>query len=213
MEDLSAYRKSYEKYELDENGVPANPFLLFSSWFAEADSEKAGEANAMTISTLDTDGFPHGRVVLLKQFDESGFTFFTNYNSQKGKALAANPLVGLSFFWQQQERQVIIKGKASKVSQQDSVDYFAVRPRGSQLGALVSEQSETIPGRAFLEEKLQKLQEEWEGKEVPKPEDWGGYIVEPVSIEFWQGRRNRLHDRIMYTRQANGDWEIGRLAP
>jgi pyridoxamine 5'-phosphate oxidase len=213
MEDLSAYRKSYEKFELDEHDVPGSPMPLFGTWFADADAARSGEANAMTVTTLDTDGFTHGRVVLLKRFDESGFTFFTNYNSEKGKALAAYPQVGLSFFWQQQERQVIIKGNAEKTSERESAEYFASRPRGSQFGALVSEQSEIVPGRAFLESKMQQLEQQLEGKDVPKPDDWGGYRVVPVSIEFWQGRPNRLHDRIRYTRTTEGNWEIERLSP
>jgi pyridoxamine 5'-phosphate oxidase len=159
------------------------------------------------------DGFPKARVVLLKRFNEEGFVFYTNYNSEKGKAIAANPNVCLSFFWHSHERQVIIKGVAQKVLPNISDGYFQSRPDGSKLGAIVSNQSEIIESRLVLENKLKKLEEAFDGKEIPRPEFWGGFIVNPVSVEFWQGRPNRLHDRIRYQLQEDYNWKIDRLAP
>lgn len=212
MKDLHDYRKSYERYELTEANVPQHPIALFGTWFADADASKTGEANAMTLSTLGRDDFPNNRIVLLKEFGEKGFTFFTNYDSDKGKAIAMNPNVCLSFFWQQQERQVIIKGKAVKVTEAESEAYFSSRPKGSQLGAVASHQSEILPNRELLEARLSELEKEFENRPVPRPENWGGYTVEPESVEFWQGRPNRLHDRIRY-RFINGNWTMERLSP
>nr|MBX2828189.1 pyridoxamine 5'-phosphate oxidase [Flavobacteriaceae bacterium] len=170
------------------------------------------EANAMTLSTLGEDGFPKGRIVLLKKYDENGFYFYTNYSSEKGKAIASHPEVSLSFFWPNLERQVLIKGTAQKTSADDSSNYFASRPKGSQLGALVSHQSSVVANREVLEDELKALEAHYEEKDVPRPEDWGGYVVKPVEFEFWQGRPNRLHDRIRY-RLEGLDWIIERLAP
>ena len=211
-EDIGHLRKSYEKTILDESTVYSNPIQLFQKWFHEAKSEAIGEPNAMTLSTIGAEGFPKGRVVLLKSYDENGFVFYTNYGSEKGKAIAQNNKVSLSFFWQAQERQVLIKGIAEKVSEQHSKNYFSSRPRGSQLGALVSNQSEAIPHRQHLEQKLKALGEKYATQDVPKPANWGGYLVKPLAIEFWQGRPNRLHDRLLFTLEA-GDWSIQRLAP
>jgi pyridoxamine 5'-phosphate oxidase len=214
MKDLSDYRKSYEKDELLENLIPEDPINLFHHWFSMAENhDMISEANAMTISTIGIDGFPKARVVLLKKYNEEGFIFFTNYNSEKGKAIANNPNVCLSFFWHTLEKQVIIKGIAHKVANNISDNYFASRPTGSQLGAMVSPQSSVIPDRAFLEENLKKLEKSLENKEIKRPENWGGYLVNPHQVEFWQGRPNRLHDRIRYTLQEDFSWKIERLAP
>lgn len=214
MEDLSNYRKSYEKSELLENAIPDNPIALFRRWFHETeDSGSAGEVNAMTISTIGLDGYPKSRVVLLKKFYEEGFVFYTNYNSEKGRAIAANPRVCLSFFWHSMERQVIIKGTAEKVADVISDNYFHSRPAGSQLGALVSNQSEVIESRASLDQKLVALEREYAGKEIPRPAHWGGYLVKPAEVEFWQGRANRLHDRIRYQTNDQINWTVSRLAP
>jgi len=213
MKDLSDYRKSYEKSELIENNLPEDPMVLFQHWFHEVDENAEYEANAMTISTIGLDGFPKARVVLLKRFNEDGFVFYTNYESEKGKAIAANPQVCLSFFWHVHERQVIIKGVAEKIAPNLSDGYFESRPDGSKLGAIVSNQSEVIASRAVLEEKLQALEAEYQGKEIVRPDYWGGFVVKPISIEFWQGRPNRLHDRIRYQMQADFNWKRERLAP
>lgn len=213
MKDLSNYRKSYDKSELLETSIPNDPINLFNKWFHEVeDFGGIAEVNAMTIATIGLDGFPKARVVLLKKFNEQGFVFYTNYTSEKGKALDANPNVCLSFFWHTLERQVIIKGIVQKISEQESENYFNSRPEGSKLGAIVSNQSSVIPSREQLETELKSLEEKYQNKEIPKPNHWGGYLVVPTQVEFWQGRANRLHDRIRYTLQST-DWEIERLAP
>jgi pyridoxamine 5'-phosphate oxidase len=214
MSDLSNYRKSYEKSELLESMIDENPMMQFRKWFYETE-EFGGvdEVNAMTVATIGLDGYPKSRVVLLKKYDEYGFTFVTNYDSEKGKALLQNPQVCLSFFWPSIERQVIIKGIAEKQTQAYSEGYFHARPKGSQLGTVVSPQSTIIPNREFLDEQLKNLELKYQNTEVPKPENWGGILVKPVSIEFWQGRANRLHDRIRYTLLESSDWKIERLAP
>lgn len=212
--DLSSYRRSYEKKELLEQDVPDNPLQLFQTWFYEVEaSGGVDEANAMTISTIGLDGFPKARVVLLKKYTHEGFIFYTNYLSEKGKAIASNPNVCLSFFWASMERQIIIKGVAEKVAENLSDGYFESRPLGSKLGALVSPQSEVIPSRDFLEDKLHQLEKQYAQSEVPRPDFWGGYLVRPQSIEFWQGRPNRLHDRIRFSLTDDFDWKIERLAP
>lgn len=212
--DLGNYRKSYEKRELLEKDVPENPMELFQKWFYESDALFAvDESNAMTLSTLGLDGYPNSRVVLLKKYTYEGFIFYTNYNSNKGKSIEANPNVCLSFFWHAAERQIIIKGKAEKISENLSDGYFESRPKGSQLGALVSNQSETIENRQLLDSKLKEAEKYYQGKEVPRPKHWGGFIVKPVEMEFWQGRPNRMHDRIRYKLQEDYDWKIERLQP
>lgn len=214
MNDLSNYRKSYEKSELLESTIPEDPLNLFQRWFFET-KEQGGieEVNAMTVSTIGLDGFPKARVVLLKQYTYEGFIFYTNYDSEKGKAILNNPNICLSFFWQSQERQVIIKGIAEKTPENISDNYFASRPDGSKLGAMASNQSEVIASRAVLEDKLKQLESNYQGKEIPRPVNWGGFLVRPVEMEFWQGRPNRLHDRIRYKLQDDYSWKIDRLAP
>lgn len=212
--DLSNYRKSYEKQELLESNISDNPMELFQKWFHEVDANfNEIENNAMTISTIGLDGFPKGRVVLLKKYTYEGFIFFTNYDSEKGKAILHNPNVCLSFFWHSAERQVIIKGKAEKIAENLSDGYFESRPRGSQLGALVSHQSEVVANRDVLEEELKRLENKYTGKEIPRPDFWGGFIVKPIEFEFWQGRPNRLHDRLRYKLEEDYNWKIERLSP
>ncbi len=214
MNDLSDFRKSYEKNELIETSIPNDPFELFQKWFHEIETSKSyQETNAMTISTIGLDGFPKSRVVLLKQFNKNGFVFYTNYNSQKGKSIEKNPNVCLSFFWEKLERQVIIKGIAAKVDEATSDIYFKSRPIGSQIGAIVSNQSEVISSRKVLEEKLTEIEMEFVGKSISRPKNWGGFEVKPIEIEFWQGRPNRLHDRIRYSKEENSIWKIDRLSP
>lgn len=214
QKDLSDYRKSYEKGELLLENVPENPIELFRNWFIEVEEHfNVGEINAMTISTIGLDSYPKSRVVLLKKYTSQGFVFYTNYNSEKGKAIAKHPNVCLSFFWQSAERQVIIKGKAEKIAEDLSDSYFESRPRGSQIGAIVSNQSEVITHRNELETKLKTIETEYKEKVIKRPKHWGGYIVKPTEIEFWQGRPNRLHDRIRYQLQEHLNWKVERLAP
>lgn len=212
--DLGNYRKSYEKGALLLENCPENPIKLFRTWFNDVDQNfPQDETNAMTLSTIGIDGYPKSRVVLLKKFTYEGFIFYTNYESEKGKAITANPNVCLSFFWHGAERQIIIKGNAEKIAKNLSDDYFESRPRGSKLGALVSNQSEIIDSRTFLEDKLKTLVTKYKGKDIPRPNFWGGFIVKPVSIEFWQGRPNRLHDRILYQLLPDFSWSTKRLSP
>lgn len=214
MKDLGNYRKSYDKSELLESQLPEDPINLFHRWFHETeDFGGVDEVNAMTVASIGLDGYPKSRVVLLKKFNEEGFIFYTNYNSEKGRALEVHPQVCLSFFWPSIERQVIIKGIAEKTSEIVSDNYFDSRPDGSKLGAIVSPQSEVIPSRSFLEANLQQLEKEYEGLSIPRPSHWGGYLVRPISVEFWQGRPNRLHDRIRYILCDDYSWKIERLAP
>ncbi len=197
-----------------EESIKENPLEQFQQWFYEVEASGGpDEPNAMTISTIGLDGYPKNRVVLMKKYTHEGFIFYTNYQSEKGKSIVKHPEVCLSFFWANLERQVIIKGKAEKIAKNLSDGYFESRPIGSQLGAIVSEQSEVVESREELEEKLKELEKTYEGKEIERPDHWGGYLVRPISIEFWQGRPNRLHDRIRYTLKDDFNWKIERLAP
>lgn len=214
QKDLGDYRKSYEKSELTEATISDNPMELFQKWFYELEgSNSVEEPNAMTVSTLGMDGFPKSRVVLLKKYTHEGFIFYTNYESEKGRAIANDPKVCLSFYWPVMERQVIIKGRAERIATNLSDGYFESRPEGSKLGAIVSDQSTVIPNREYLESKLRDLEKVYANKEIERPGHWGGFIVKPVSIEFWQGRPNRLHDRIRYSLQPDWNWKVERLAP
>lgn len=209
--NLENYRRSYEKHALRRENLQKLPVLQFQNWFEEVDGFSDDiEANAMTLGSIGLDGFPKNRVVLLKHYSEKGFVFFTNYESEKGKAIIENPKVCLSFFWPNMERQVIIKGEAEKVSVDASDTYFYSRPIESQMSAIVSPQSSVVPTRDFLEIKLKEL-EKAEAKRT-RPDFWGGFLVKPISFEFWQGRKNRLHDRFLYTMEDN-NWKVDRLAP
>ena len=211
--DLSDFRKQYTKGRLIASEVPPNPFILFEDWFDEVQSKgKEQETNAMTLSTQQPDGGVASRVVLLKEVSDEGFVFYTNYNSSKGQSIEHNNQVCISFFWQSMERQVIIQGTARKLPPEVSDQYFQSRPRGSQMGAHASNQSEVIENRFTLEKRLKFLEDQYKNKPIPRPTHWGGYVVSPHSIEFWQGRTNRLHDRLVY-KQKSSTWVIKRLSP
>ena len=212
-EDIGYLRKSYDKSKLSLADVNFQPMDFFKLWFDDAFNNKnIEEANAMTLTTLGLDNYPKGRVVLLKSFTKEGFIFYTNYKSEKGVSVTYHSKVGLSFFWPPLERQVIIKGEIDKISPEDSDNYFSSRPKGSQIGALVSEQSKVIKSREILEKKMDMMKKKYVRKDIKRPSNWGGYVVRPKSIEFWQGRPNRLHDRILCTLIKNS-WDIKRLAP
>ncbi|MEH2327713.1 pyridoxamine 5'-phosphate oxidase [Nostoc sp.] len=206
-------RKDYTLEGLSELEIDLNPFIQFKKWFDQALAAQLPEPNAMTIATATPDGKPSARMVLLKNFDERGFTFFTNYNSHKGQELAENPQAALVFWWAELERQVRISGYVEKVSETESDQYFHSRPANSRLGAWVSNQSEVIESREVLERRLQEFQSKYENQEIFRPPHWGGLRVIPTEIEFWQGRPSRLHDRLLYTRLDNSSWKIERLSP
>jgi len=198
---------------LDEVSADPSPLSQFSRWYNEAADGQLHEPGAMTLATAQLDGTPSARIVLLRGFDNRGFEFYTNYQSRKGDELAANPRAALVLYWEALQRQIRIEGRVEKVSSEESDAYFQKRPFGHRLGALISPQSRLIPGRAFLEKRLEQLMQEFTGKEVPRPPNWGGYRVVPHTIEFWQGRPNRLHDRLRYRQAEDGSWTIERLAP
>jgi pyridoxamine 5'-phosphate oxidase len=233
--NLADFREDYRRGALDRAALAANPVAQFETWFRAAAGEQSisrwrkigialykqwsalgnhrpADINAMTLATVDGDGKPSTRTVLLKSVDERGFIFFTNYDSRKGRELAANPNAALTFFWPELERQVCVAGTVGKLPAAESEAYFKSRPRGSQIGAWASNQSEAIPDRAVLEAKWRELEKKFP-HDVPLPPNWGGFILKPERIEFWQGRPSRLHDRFSYTRQADGSWKIERLAP
>jgi pyridoxamine 5'-phosphate oxidase len=210
---LADLRKDYTLQGLSENDIDPNPFIQFQKWFDQALDAQLPEPNAMAVATATPDGKPSARMVLLKDFDERGFVFFTNYNSQKGQELAENPQAALVFWWAELERQVRIAGYVEKVSEQESDEYFQSRPFNSRLGAWASHQSEVIASREELEQRLQALQAKYENQDIPRPAYWGGVRVIPTEIEFWQGRPSRLHDRLLYTRLDEHSWKIERLSP
>ena len=210
---IADIRRDYSHKSLSEKDADANAIKQFEKWWNEAVDSKIDEANAMTLATSSIDGLPSARIVLLKEFNEKGFVFFTNYESYKAQQLAENPKACLVFFWKELERQIRITGLIQKISGTDSDQYFNSRPESSRIGAWASPQSRVIESRNWLDEKFNELVNKMEGTEIKRPPHWGGYIVKPVVIEFWQGRPSRLHDRIQYTLDDNGEWKIERLAP
>lgn len=210
---LSKLRKDYSMMELNEKDVHANPIVQFEKWMVDAANAEVNEPNAMVLSTVDSNQHPHSRVVLLRNISEKGFSFYTNYESDKAEEMSQLPFVALNFFWVEVERQVRIEGKVEKLSLVDSVEYFKSRPRENQISAWASPQSKVIDSRSFLEIKWKEAERLWKDQpEIEKPDNWGGYIVSPTMIEFWQGRPGRLHDRLRYT-IVNGQWQMSRLAP
>lgn len=209
---ISELRKEYSLYKLSEESVNLNPFLQFKIWFDQAIESGVDEPNAMTLATADKNGTPSARIVLLKDFDERGFIFYSNYKSRKGKELQHNPRASLVFFWKELERQVRIDGLVEKISRAESEKYFNTRPIESRIAAIASLQGELISDRKILEDKFEVLKKEYEGKNPLMPFDWGGFLVIPYKFEFWQGRENRLHDRILFEKSGN-DWKISRLQP
>lgn len=210
---IADLRNEYTHTGLKERDFDPNPLVQFEKWFEDAVRAGVPEPNAMTLATAGKDGNPAARVVLLKGIEKEGFVFYTNYESRKGKALAENPNAALVFFWADLIRQVNITGRVEKVSREESEAYFKTRPLGSRLGAWASEQSRVIENRKMLEDRYEKLAKEYEGKEVPVPPYWGGFRLNPDSVEFWQGRENRLHDRLRYRRNSSSQWMIERLSP
>ena len=211
---IADLRRDYSLAGLSEQDLAADPVQQFQKWFQEAVAAEITEPNAMVLATVDASGQPSSRVVLLKAVDTRGFSFFTNYESRKGHELAGNPRASLTFPWIALERQICITGSVRKLSREESAAYFKLRPRNSRLGAWASpKQSEVVGSRAALEERMKQLETQYPGEDIPLPPYWGGYVLAPVEIEFWQGRPSRLHDRLRYARQPDGSWKIGRLSP
>ncbi len=213
QESIANIRKDYQLRSLSEKDVQTNAIDQFKVWWQEAVNSNLDEVNAMTLATASADGVPCARIVLLKGFDNNGFVFFTNYESYKGKQLEENPRASLVFFWRELQRQVVITGLVEKVSAEESEEYFNSRPEKSRIGAWTSPQSAVIENREWLEEREKEMTKKYTGQQIPKPSYWGGYRVKPVSIEFWQGRPSRLHDRLQYILEADGKWKIQRVAP
>ena len=211
--NLADLRREYTKGGLRRAELDPNPIAQFQKWFEQALAAQLPEPSAMTLATADESGFPSARIVLLKGVHETGFTFFTNYESRKGRELAGNARAALVLHWPEMERQICIAGTVTKTSRAESEKYFGVRPRGAQLGAWVSQQSSIVPDRVFLETRLAEKEKEFVGRDVPAPPYWGGYLLAPIRLEFWQGRPNRLHDRFEYVKQGDGSWRIQRLSP
>ena len=212
QKNIADIRRDYSLHSLNESDVASNPVQQFTKWWNDALASEILEVNAMTLATSTKSGKPSARIVLLKGFDEKGFVFFTNYESNKGKALAENPNAALIFFWKEIERQIRIEGVVEKISAAESDAYFFSRPEGSRIGAWASPQSKIIESRSLLEENVQQFSNRFKNS-IPRPPHWGGYRVMPELIEFWQGRSNRLHDRIQYTKTVSGSWKVDRLAP
>ena len=211
--NVADLRKDYQFQGLSETDADRNPFKQFQVWFDQALAAQLPEPNAMTVATVTKSGKPRARVVLLKNFDERGFVFYTNYHSHKGQELADNPQAAIAFWWAELERQVRIEGRVLKVSDRESDEYFHSRPFNSRLGAWASEQSQVIESREVLEQSLQDLKTKYENQDIPRPPHWGGFRVIPTAIEFWQGRPSRLHDRLLYSLLDDGSWQIERLSP
>ena len=211
--NVADLRRSATGFALDREDLDDDPYVQFADWFGYACETIPMDPNAVSIATVDSEGRPSSRTVLLKYFDDQGFVFFSNFESKKARDIEVNPNVSLLFFWSESARQVRISGTAEKIPTSETLKYFMTRPRGSQIGAWVSAQSSVISSRSILEMEFQKLKDKFRHKEIPLPSFWGGYRVVPWEIEFWQGRRNRLHDRFRYTLQDDGSWAIGRLAP
>jgi len=212
MKNIADIRTDYTKFSIDEFGLKDNPLDQFNDWFNHALKTQVSEVNAMVLSTVSPKGIPSARVLLLKGIENGGFTFFTNYNSSKGNDLAINPNACLTFFWQELEQQIRVTGCVEKIEENLSKAYFHSRPRASQISALASQQSSVVKRREDLTNEVERLEKLYENKEIPKPQHWGGYVLKPTSVEFWQGRSSRLHDRFLY-QEVEGVWQIERLAP